>query len=237
MTSMRWLPICVALLWASVPYPVAAQDAEVADCLNADLTLTVRVAACQEAAENGDAEAQFNLAVMYGNGEGVPQDYTEARVWLLRAAEQGHVVAQFSLGALYAEGAEGIPQDYAEAVVWWRRAAEQGHVFAQLIVAHFYRQGRGVAQDAAEAIVWYRRVAEQGNVIGQYKLAAMYAKGEGVPRNYTLAHMWFDLAGAGGNEEARERRDKIAEQMTPAQIAEAQRLAGEWVEAHRAGGK
>lgn len=47
MTSPRWLPLGVAPLWVSVPYPVAAQDAEVADCLNADLTLTVRVAACQ----------------------------------------------------------------------------------------------------------------------------------------------------------------------------------------------
>ncbi len=198
MTSLRWLPICVALLWAGVPCPVAAQDAEVADCLNADLTLTARVAACQEAAESGDAEAQVSIGGMHANGEGVPQDYTEALVWFRQAAEQGHVVAQFSLGALYAEGTEGIPQDYAKAVVWWRRAAEQGHV------------------------------------IGQYKLAAMYAKGEGVPRNYTLAHMWFDLASASGNEEAREQHDKIAEQMTPAQVAEAQRLAREWMAAQGA---
>ena len=56
----------------------------------------------------------------------------------------------------------------------------------------------------------------------------MYATGEGVPQDYVAAHMFFNLAGASGNEDARAARDRIAAKMTTAQIAAAQRQAGEW---------
>ncbi len=56
----------------------------------------------------------------------------------------------------------------------------------------------------------------------------MYRKGEGVPKDYVQAHMWYTLAAAQGDKDAGEFRDLLAEKMTPAQIAEAQRLAREW---------
>jgi TPR repeat protein len=75
---------------------------------------------------------------------------------------------------------------------------------------------------------WYRKSAEQGVPIGQLALGAMYADGKGVPQDYVLAHMWFNLAAASGNENAVKGRDMVAAKMTPAQIAEAQKLAREW---------
>ena len=56
----------------------------------------------------------------------------------------------------------------------------------------------------------------------------MYGKGRGVPEDYVLAHMWANLAAAQGNENGIEVRDLLEEEMTPAQLAEAQRLAREW---------
>jgi uncharacterized protein len=56
----------------------------------------------------------------------------------------------------------------------------------------------------------------------------MYAKGQGVPQDYVSAHMWYSLAAAEGLTDAAKERDTVAAQMTPAQIAEAQRLAREW---------
>ena len=64
------------------------------------------------AAEQGDATAQYNLGIMYDNGQGVPQDYKEAIKWYRLAAEQGNAKAQYNLGAMYDNG-EGVPQDYA----------------------------------------------------------------------------------------------------------------------------
>ena len=74
--------------------------------------------------------------------------------------------------------------------------------------------------------------AEQGNAAAQYNIGVMYYKGQGVPQDYVQAHMWFNLAAsrleAEKRNEAVKNRDIIASRMTPAQIAEAQRLAREW---------
>ncbi len=61
----------------------------------------------------------------------------------------------------------------------------------------------------------------------------MYAKGMGMPQNFVRAHMWYNLAGSNGNESAVRLRDVYAEQMTPTEIAEAQRLAREWMPASK----
>ena len=77
-------------------------------------------------AEQGHADAQFNLGVMYRNGRGVPQDDKTAVKWYTLAAEQGDAGAQNNLGKMYDIG-RGVPQDYKTAVKWFRLAADQGH--------------------------------------------------------------------------------------------------------------
>jgi len=76
---------------------------------------------------------------------------------------------------------------------------------------------------------WYRKAADQGYNVAQYQLGKKYANSEGVPQDNVLAHMWFNLAASvGGLEEAVKARADIASKMSPAQIAEAQKLAREW---------
>jgi hypothetical protein len=77
-------------------------------------------------AERGVAEAQFNLGLMYENGEGVVQDYNEAGKWYRKAAEQGFAVAQSNLGVMYGNGL-GVIQDYVYAHMWWNIAASNGY--------------------------------------------------------------------------------------------------------------
>ena len=79
-------------------------------------------------AEQGDAEAQFRLGIMYRFGQGVPKDYADAAKWYRLAAEQGHASPQFSLGVMYAKGT-GVPQDYVLAHMWFCLAAA-GHEYA-----------------------------------------------------------------------------------------------------------
>ncbi len=72
-------------------------------------------------------------------------------------------------------------------------------------------------------------LAKAGNPDAQFKLGYMYYIGQGVAQDYVQAHMWYNLAGAAGTPiGAVENRDKVAAKMTPAQIAEAQRLARDW---------
>jgi TPR repeat protein len=79
----------------------------------------------RKAAEQGDAVAQYKLARMYKNGEGVTLDYAEAVKWYIKAADQGNEFAQTNLGLMYYSG-RGVTEDDAEAVKWFRKAAEQG---------------------------------------------------------------------------------------------------------------
>ena len=73
-------------------------------------------------AQQGNAEAQFNLGLMYDNGQGVPKDYKEAAKWYRLAAEQGDALAQANLGLMYSNG-QGAPQDYVLAYMWTNIAA------------------------------------------------------------------------------------------------------------------
>jgi TPR repeat protein len=131
------------------------------------------VAVLRQAAEGGDAAAQYRLGRMYFRGEGVPKDDAEAIRWSRKAAEQGYAAAQRNLGVAYAKG-QGVPKDEAEAVRWYRKAAEQGDARAQVNIGWAYASGRGVAKDEREAVRWYRRAAEQGYAAAQLNLGAMY---------------------------------------------------------------
>jgi len=162
------------------------------------------------------------------------KDYATALRLLRPLAEQGVAEAQHMLGLMYRTG-QGVPQDYVQEAVWSRKAAEQGVAEAQLNLGNMYHNGEGVPQDYVQAVAWYRKAAEQGNASAQYNLGLKYANGEGVPQDYVQAHKWLNLAAAGSlpdEADARKRaakgRDIVAAKMTPAQIAEAQRLASQW---------
>lgn len=72
---------------------------------------------------------------------------------------------------------------------------------------------------------------ERGCSDALYKLGLLYSTGQGVPLDHVAAHKWFNLAAMAGNPIARKWRREIAEEMTPDQIAEAQRQAREWLSA------
>ena len=95
-----------------------------------------------------------------------------------------------------------------------------------------YAKGQGVTQDDKAVVKWSRKAAEQGNALAQYSLALMYANGQGVLQDYVMAHMYFNISAVSGNKDAIKSRGIVEERMTPSQIAEAQKLAREWVQAH-----
>lgn len=189
-------------------------------------------------AAQGDAEAQRRLGDKYRLGLGEPQSHAQAVVWYRRAAEQGLAGAQYHLGAAYQDG-HGVPQDYFQAAVWYRHAAEQGLAEAQHSLGVCYERGKGVPEDKAQAVAWYRLAAEQGLPVAQFALGSCYKYGKGIPQDNVEAHKWFNLAtvaaarefGETQRQDVAERRDALARDMTPAQIAEAQKRARDWMEA------
>jgi len=98
-------------------------------------------------AQAGHADAQYNLAVLYGNGWGVPQDAAQAVLWFRRAADQGNPAAQASLGQVYEQGV-GVPQDDQQACFWYTLAAAAAagsHGLGQFLQAEVIRHRDRVA--------------------------------------------------------------------------------------------
>jgi len=174
-------------------------------------------------ADRGDAEAQFNLGLMYMKGQGVAQNYEEAVKWYRLAAEQGTAEAQFYLG-LMSELGTGVAQDFKEAQKWYWVAATQGNARAQFNLGLVYAEGKGVALDFKEAVKWYRLAAAQGLVPAQNSLGAMYESGYGVAQSYKEAVKWYRLAAAQG--------DKRTQFNLSRMYAEGQGVARDFVRAH-----
>ncbi len=129
-------------------------------------------------AEQGDVDAQYNIGVIYDNGQGVPQDYKQAAKWYTKAAKQGHAFAQYNLALMHVDG-QGVPQDHKQAAKWFTKAAEQGDAKAQYNIGVIYYKGQGVPQDYKQAVKWFTKAAEQGYIDAQRDLGWIYRTGPG----------------------------------------------------------
>jgi TPR repeat protein len=128
------------------------------------------------------------------------------------------------LGVCYAFG-DGVAKDQVEAVKWFRKAAEQNYAPAQFKLGLSYTNRDGVA-DQVEAVKWLRKAAEQNYAEAQFNLSVCYDNGEGVAEDYVEAYKWRRLAATQGDEDAKKAMTALENKMTPEQIAEGQKLAG-----------
>jgi len=107
-------------------------------------------------AEEGDAEAQFRVAIMHQNGLGVVANPMAAYKWMKASAEQGLAMAQHSLGFMYMEG-ECVDQNGEKAVEWFTKAADQGLVGSLTTLAMMYEEGKGIERDPEKARELYKK--------------------------------------------------------------------------------
>ncbi|UYN99313.1 MAG: SEL1-like repeat protein [Devosia sp.] len=169
--------------------------------------------AFRQAAADGDARAQFELAAIYTEGQVVPQDYAEAAVWYERAAAQGFAPAQYRLGNLFEMGT-GVEQDLDQARLWYQRAAEAGNRMAMHNLAALYAGGQMGDQQFEMAAEWFERAAARGMTDSQFNLGMLYARGLGVDQDFEQSYKWFSLAARSGDADAGRARDDIAKSLT-----------------------
>lgn len=129
------------------------------------------------------------------------KDFSSAVEWYSRAAELGHVRAQFILGYSYAIG-RGVEADPARALEWYLASAEQGNMQAMLRVAECYESGNGTDADMAQALVWYEKAAVLGDLKAQRELALIYGSGRGVEADPAASLKWYTLAAEQGDADA-----------------------------------
>jgi serine/threonine protein kinase len=128
--------------------------------------------ACEQAAGQGDAGAQYELGMMYAYGRGTAKNEAAAIEWLTKAAEAHHVGAQCKLGLMLARGV-GTTKDETAAAQWLHKAAQHGEISAQFNLGMMYAHGLGVPQDISQAIHWYRLAAQRGHGGAQTNLGVL----------------------------------------------------------------
>lgn len=176
------------------------------------------LAALEQAATKGNAQAQYRLGVMHANGDGVPLNYVKAAQWLTTAAEQNVVEAQRLLAWLYANG-YGVEQDYTQARHWFTRAAEGGDARAQYNLGFMYQSGYyETTPDTREMLKWYQRAADQGNANAQQALGKLLVEGKRVAQNDEAAFQWFTLAIMNGNEAAKKELAMLSARLDPEKL-------------------
>jgi uncharacterized protein len=167
-------------------------------------------------AEQGNADAQYKLGLMYDKRQRISKDYkTSVKFWRRLAAEQGNAHAQHNLGWLYQQG-KGVPKNNKIAAKWWALAANQGLANAQFYKGLLYlfslreiqdivfsrlfdiisaSRGFGIYDNAA---YWYLLAAEQGHADAQSNLGVMYHQGKVIPHDDKTAAKWYTFAAEKG---------------------------------------
>jgi S1-C subfamily serine protease len=178
-------------------------------------------------AEQGDADAQYDLVRCYILGTGVSIDLNQAYEWLRKAAEKGNRNAQAWLAGILKIGyfvseVPTIEKNPTEAARWYLRAARQGDIFSQTIIGETYAEGEGMAQDFVEGYKWLN-IAGTTTEDDEAKEWLAQVK---TPTPQQIEDLkFFNIIAANNAEHARKARDKLAERMTSGQIAEGQRRA------------
>ncbi len=154
----------------------------------------------QSLAEYVNPTTQFNLGIMcIYDYDALPENLKKPEEWFQKAANQGHIPAQYHLARIYKGGLDGVvTPDLEKAVEWYTKAAEQGYAPAQSGLATMYREGKGVDQDLLKAFGLYHQAAVQGHAESQFVLGVMYARGEVGNPDLQEGAQWFQKAAEQG---------------------------------------
>lgn len=179
-------------------------------------------------ADQGIAEAQYQVGVMYDHGQSVERSYRTAAQWYERAAEQGHSGAQFNLGFMYYNGSgeedDPVVQNFAEAAGWLTRAAASGIGEAKYILSNMYMRGEGVARDFDRAIRLATGAAGKGVSGARYNLGFLLGNSDD-REDVIEAYKWFALLALDQYPGAAANRDRVARRLRPEDISEGERRA------------
>lgn len=180
----------------------------------------------RQAAERGDAEAQFVTGGMLYQGQGTDPDKRAGFKWLLQAAEQGKVSPESLaiIGAMYLRGST-VPQNFLEAKKWLSAAAAQGNLAAQNDLAYIYYNGLGGEREYPKALELYEKAALQGDALAQANTGLMYATGTGTDTDKARGYAWYSLAASRGNTTAAINRNNLMVEMSWEELNRAQGLS------------
>jgi len=164
--SAKYLVAAMLAVAIAAPLPAQSVKAGIDAWQRADYPSAIRI--WRPLAEAGDADAQFNLGQAYRLGRGVPLDLSVAKIWFERAARNGHIDAETTLGLLIFQNGDRVG-----GLKWLKAAADQGEPRALLVYGTALFNGDGVPQDRVLAYALVSRAAAQGLEPAQETLAQL----------------------------------------------------------------
>lgn len=185
------------------------------------------------AAAQGNSEARLDIGFRHFFGIGVKRNDAEARKWFGQAAKQNHPRAQHALGDMYRMG-RGGPKGLGEALELYEKAARGGYSESHYLLGVAYMTGRfGVKRDDRVAVRHFRNAAERGHPEAQLGLALMLIKSVNGIRDPVEAYAWAAIAVESGATRAELLLLDIRSDLTPDELQDADRRAGELRQASR----
>ncbi|MBP3717001.1 MAG: SEL1-like repeat protein [Paludibacteraceae bacterium] len=152
-------------------------------------------------AENGDADAMYELGECFYYGEGVRTSNKKAAAWFEKAAELGNIKAMKRIANWYSSGT-GVPKSDVKAAAWFERAFENADAESQFDLGYRFYTGDGVPKNLSKAAEWFEKAAEKGHAVGQRNLGSCYLEGYGVKQDKQKAAEWFRKSAEQGHAEA-----------------------------------
>lgn len=155
----------------------------------------------EKAVGGGNAQAEYELAMMSASGELIPKDDEKAAELFEKAlvafisSDKDHPSAgqEYRIAQMYEKGL-GATVSYSEAVKWYSAAAENGHGHAAYRLGKFYADGISIPQDYDMALKWFHRAAELKDKYAYFALGKAFFDGTGTERDYSKSAAWFQKA-------------------------------------------
>jgi localization factor PodJL len=195
---------------------------------NATLPAGLQPAALADAAKKGDPLAFFEIGARYTDGRGGAKvDLAEAAKWYELAAEKGLAPAEYRLANFYEKGT-GVTRDMAKAKALYLSAAEKGNASAMHNLAVLHATGAAGTPDFNEAARWFQKAAELNVRDSQFNLAILYARGNGVAQDLEESYKWFAVAAKQGDRDAAQKRDEVANALSPDKLKSAKAKLDLW---------
>jgi len=207
--------------------------------VNEDFPLALRI--LESVSEANNPLAQLLVGRMLARGQGTQKNCELAIYWLQRAARGANGDAAFDL-ASFAEQGRCMSRNISAAITWYELAAAEGNDWAPNALGEIYLRTQGSAPNYAKAAFWFRRGARSYDARSFYHLGEMYASGQGVEKDLIEAYKWFDLSAGVDLPDGVSRltagalaRDKVREDLMPAQVTEGKNRSIQWMADHGVG--
>jgi len=162
----------------------------------------------KRAALQGNAQAQYDLGLMYATGDGVEKNEALALTWFTRASEN-NFAKRVNVQRVVK------PTVTSQKVIFAKRAAAKGNVQAQFDLGMMYLKGDGVRKNEQLAFTYFHKAARKNHVEAKFYMGLSFAEGKGVRKQTQLARYWFKLAAKAGHRTAMAHLSSLERKVRP----------------------